>query len=386
MKCLLLLLLPSFSASFFRTTPNLASTPSWSFLSPLSCKWPEESENSLRCVQFLLEPQLFQACYVDPSTICDTLLEAGICASASIVPIDDKYFLTDDSFDVTGRTRPHASQAVVVELMCDRYITTATIISLLAGYLFCEIDVLQKLISIRDIDINSNTATSANNNISSLATIDHLDIFIAHHEYAIFGDGRHSTTRLCLAALRRTAVTKALLMLDAEKRRSLGTIFDIGAGTGILGIAAIKHGFGPVYAVEIDNDARQVIAENCHSNGIIAINCDDLCKEQQLREGSLERTTVLVSKNLPRITKTADVIVSNIPSNTILKLAPGIVEHIRSQNKAALLLVAGFPSSESDIVRHAFEVRGATFLPNETLYEAGWVLLSFSVGTDKCFQ
>ena len=172
-----------------------------------------------------------------------------------------------------------------------------------------------------------------------------------------------------------------------RKKKSLGTIFDIGAGTGILGIAAIKHGFGPVYAVEIDNDARQVIAENCHRNGIVAINCDDLCKEQQLREGSLERTTVLVSKNLPRITKTADVIVSNIPSNTILKLAPGIVEHIRSQNKAALLLVAGFPSSESsDIVRHAFEVRGATFLPSETLYEAGWVLLSFSVGTDRCFQ
>ncbi len=59
-----------------------------------------------------------------------------------------------------------------------------------------------------------------------------------------FGTGTHETTRLCLAALEQVA-----------RRRSLGRALDLGAGTGILAIAARRLGAGPVVASDLDPEA-----------------------------------------------------------------------------------------------------------------------------------
>jgi ribosomal protein L11 methyltransferase len=59
-----------------------------------------------------------------------------------------------------------------------------------------------------------------------------------------FGTGTHETTRLCLAALERLAA-----------RRPLGRTLDLGAGTGILGVAASRLGGSPVVASDIDDEA-----------------------------------------------------------------------------------------------------------------------------------
>ena len=67
-----------------------------------------------------------------------------------------------------------------------------------------------------------------------------------------FGTGTHETTRLCLRALEDLAVG-----------RSLGRVIDVGAGTGILGLAAVR--LGARLAVASDNDPDATASARRHA-------------------------------------------------------------------------------------------------------------------------
>ena len=73
-----------------------------------------------------------------------------------------------------------------------------------------------------------------------------------------FGTGGHATTRLVLGLLERRAIERGL---PAE-------VLDVGAGSGVLAIAAIK--LGAESALAIDNDPAAVIAtvQNATANGV----------------------------------------------------------------------------------------------------------------------
>jgi ribosomal protein L11 methyltransferase len=68
-----------------------------------------------------------------------------------------------------------------------------------------------------------------------------------------FGTGAHATTRLCLE-----------LLLDTPP----GSLLDIGCGSGVLSIAAVKLGFGPVVAVDYDPQAVEATRVNAAANGV----------------------------------------------------------------------------------------------------------------------
>lgn len=72
-----------------------------------------------------------------------------------------------------------------------------------------------------------------------------------------FGTGAHATTRLCL---------ELLLGLAAERER--GAVLDVGAGSGVLAIAAAKLGNGPVLALDNDRESVFAIAGNAARNGV----------------------------------------------------------------------------------------------------------------------
>jgi len=72
-----------------------------------------------------------------------------------------------------------------------------------------------------------------------------------------FGTGQHPTTGFCLAQIakhRQPGVPQSLL--------------DIGTGSGILGIAAAKLGYGPVLAFDFDAEAVAVAKENAARNRV----------------------------------------------------------------------------------------------------------------------
>jgi len=72
-----------------------------------------------------------------------------------------------------------------------------------------------------------------------------------------FGTGTHESTRLCLAALESIAA-----------RRPLERVVDVGAGTGILAVAAARLGAREVTAIDIDPEAVDSAGLHAALNGV----------------------------------------------------------------------------------------------------------------------
>jgi ribosomal protein L11 methyltransferase len=68
-----------------------------------------------------------------------------------------------------------------------------------------------------------------------------------------FGTGAHPTTRLSLE-----------LLLDLPR----GSVLDVGCGSGVLSVAAVKLGFGPVVALDYDPVAVAATVANAADNGV----------------------------------------------------------------------------------------------------------------------
>lgn len=81
------------------------------------------------------------------------------------------------------------------------------------------------------------------------------DIIIELDPGMAFGTGSHATTRLCLLAL--------------EERLVPGMeVIDLGCGSGLLSIAALKLGATRVLAIDTDPLAVEATIENCARNGV----------------------------------------------------------------------------------------------------------------------
>ena len=75
-----------------------------------------------------------------------------------------------------------------------------------------------------------------------------------------FGTGTHPTTRLCLEALER--------YVDQGRMPQAGRVLDMGTGSGVLSISAVKQGASSVRALDIDELAVDAARENVAENGV----------------------------------------------------------------------------------------------------------------------
>jgi ribosomal protein L11 methyltransferase len=73
-----------------------------------------------------------------------------------------------------------------------------------------------------------------------------------------FGTGAHATTRLCLE----------LLLELAASEETRGAVLDVGSGSGVLAIAAVKLGYEPVLALDHDGESVRAIVANAAVNGV----------------------------------------------------------------------------------------------------------------------
>lgn len=139
----------------------------------------------------------------------------------------------------------------------------------------------------------------------------------------VFGTGEHPATRLALA------------QLEHHLRRDTRVV-DVGTGSGILAIAAVRLGATAVHAFDIDPAATARARANVTYN-----NLDDIV---HVREGTLD---------LPD--GSADLVVANLISGEIVALMPDLA---RVLTPAGILVVSGLVvARENDIVDAARAVR-----------------------------
>lgn len=160
-----------------------------------------------------------------------------------------------------------------------------------------------------------------------------------------FGTGMHETTQLCIRQLKKH-VTK-------ETR-----ILDVGCGSGILGMLALK--FGAAYSVGTDLDPCAIDAtyENMEVNGItrdqyevmIGNIIDD--KEVQDKVGYDKY----------------DIVVANILADVLVPLTPVILNQLK---KGGVYITSGIIDDKEDTVVEAVKAAGLEVL--EVTYQGEWV-------------
>ncbi|WP_249976588.1 50S ribosomal protein L11 methyltransferase [Vreelandella olivaria] len=158
-----------------------------------------------------------------------------------------------------------------------------------------------------------------------------------------FGTGTHPTTALCLEWLDSLATTNQL----QDK-----TVLDVGCGSGILAIAALKLGARHADATDIDPQALLASRDNAKRNHIA---------DQQL---SLYYPEQLVGGPYPIVT-------ANILAGPLVELAPVIASHVAPGGSIAL---SGILANQANDVQEAYQAQGITM--DEPAIREGWVRLS----------
>ncbi len=160
-----------------------------------------------------------------------------------------------------------------------------------------------------------------------------------------FGTGQHETTRLCLGAVER-------VMRDFDAP----DVLDVGAGSGILSIAALKLGARSARAIDTDADTVAIAYENAALNGVApGIVC---------AAGSLEGAWPWPDAPA-RVS--ADIVICNISSTVDLLLMGACAEALRPGGVA---IMSGFIARDADEVRASAIAAGLA--PAELEGEGDW--------------
>ncbi|MCX4315677.1 MAG: 50S ribosomal protein L11 methyltransferase [Lachnospiraceae bacterium] len=149
-----------------------------------------------------------------------------------------------------------------------------------------------------------------------------------------FGTGAHETTRLCIEALR------------AQVKEG-DEILDVGCGSGILSIAAVKLGAAHADAIDIDPIAVDATKENMMVNGV---------SEEQIRTeaGNLIDDTAL-QKQYGK--KQYDIIVANILADILVLLTPVVAPFLKP---GGCYITSGILDTRAEEVKKAVLQAGLT--------------------------
>ena len=156
----------------------------------------------------------------------------------------------------------------------------------------------------------------------------HLDPGLA------FGTGTHATTSLCLQ------------WIDANDLNDL-RIIDFGCGSGILAIAALKHGAEIVYCTDIDSQAIESTLSNAKNNSV---------------DAGIE---IVESQQIPEL-ENLDVVMANILAAPLLSLVDTFAKMLKPQGQ---LIMSGILSEQTDEIIAKFS---EAFIDFQVVIEDDW--------------
>ncbi len=160
-----------------------------------------------------------------------------------------------------------------------------------------------------------------------------------------FGTGMHETTQLCLKALKKY-VTKDTLLLD------------VGTGSGILSIAALKMGAAHAVGTDLDPCAIAATHENLAANELSEETMDVLIGN--LIDEKEAQDAVGYEKY--------DIVTANILADVLVALTPQVVHHMKP---GAVYITSGILDVKEEVVKEAVEAAGLTVL--EVNHQGEWV-------------
>ena len=147
-----------------------------------------------------------------------------------------------------------------------------------------------------------------------------------------FGTGAHESTQLAIRALRKYL-------------KSGDSFLDIGTGSGILGIIALKSGASEVFGTDLDPNTLPAIEENLEANG--------------LSDSHFVRVLGNIADD-PAVQEAAgfahyDVVAANIIAEILSEITPRVPAHLK---EGGYYITSGILEGHEDIVIDAAEKAG----------------------------
>ncbi|HEY8423317.1 MAG TPA: 50S ribosomal protein L11 methyltransferase [Clostridia bacterium] len=134
-----------------------------------------------------------------------------------------------------------------------------------------------------------------------------------------FGTGTHQTTKMCLEAMQK---------LDLDQK----LVLDVGCGSGILGLGALKLGASKVIMIDNDASAVKVAQENVEFN--------NMTPKAEIIWGTIENTDAI-----------ADVIFANITADILISIKNSLYQRLK---KDGILVLSGIIDLKLDDLKKAF--------------------------------
>ncbi|MGN0355365.1 MAG: 50S ribosomal protein L11 methyltransferase [Muricoprocola sp.] len=160
-----------------------------------------------------------------------------------------------------------------------------------------------------------------------------------------FGTGMHETTQLCMRQL------KKYVNADTE-------ILDVGTGSGILSIAALKLGAKHAVGTDLDPCAASAVKENLEANDISEESMDmilgNIIDDREIQDA------VGYEKY--------DIVVANILADVLVPLTPVIIHQMK---KGGIYITSGIIDDKEEIVVEAVKAAGLEVL--EVTCQGEWV-------------
>lgn len=165
-----------------------------------------------------------------------------------------------------------------------------------------------------------------------------------------FGTGKHETTQLCIRQLKK--------YIKNDRRQS---VLDIGCGSGILSIAALKLGAGSVVGTDLDENCMVSAKENMEINRLedasAAFYVGNLIDDAALQETVGDECF--------------DIAVANILADVIIPMAPAVWPKLK---KGGIFITSGIIDFKEKEVKAAVESAGFQIL--EIHHQGEWVSIT----------